>query len=97
MKKKDQNTQFAFAWYKPEQWALLRAYSVDGDDLEDSFIEWSQHAEQKYKEFEQSGMNMHKVVIDVDALIAWCKTEGLPLDGAARSSYAATILQELDN
>ena len=97
MKKKDLDMQMAFAWYKPEQWALLKAYSVDGSDLEDTFAEWLEHAERSYKEYEESGLNMHKVQIDIDALVAWCKEQDIPIDGEARSQYAAVLLREIDS
>lgn len=96
MKKKDMDMQVAFAWYKPEQWTLLKAYSVDKDEIEDTFAEWLEHAERSFKEYEESGLNMHKVQIDIDALVAWCKERDVPVDGDARSKYAAALLQEID-
>ncbi len=97
MKMNNSKTPIAVAWYRPEQWALLKAYSVDRDELENTFTEWVEHAERSYKKYEESGLNMHKVVIDVDILVAWCKTKNIPLNAKARSQYAADFMREIDN
>lgn len=97
MKKNIPEMPIAVAWYRPEQWALLKAYSVDKNGLEDTFSEWVEHAERSYKEYEKSGLNMHKVLIDIDALVSWCKTNNLPLNADARSQYAADIMREMDS
>ena len=85
----------AIAWYKPEQWALLKAYSADKDKLEDTFEEWAEHAEQQFEGLKKSGLKMHKVVIDIDALVSWCKERDLPINGESRSKYAAYLLREI--
>jgi hypothetical protein len=90
-------TPVAIAWYRPEQWALLKAYSSDKDVLEDSFEEWVIHAEKTFKEYKKSGMNLHKILIDIDALVAWCRENDLSIDAESRSQYAATLMKELDS
>ena len=37
-----------------------------------------------------------KVLVDVEALLAWCNERGLPVNGESRSQYAAWLLQEKD-
>ena len=85
----------AIAWYKPEQWALLKAYSVDKDVIEDTFEEWAEQAEIKFEGLKKDGLKMHKVVVDIDALVAWCKENNRPVDAESRSQYAADLLKEI--
>ena len=96
MKKNVSDMPIAFAWYRPEQWALLKTYSIDKEEIEDTFAEWVEHAERSYKEYENSGLNMHKILIDIDALVEWCKEVDMPVDGEARSKYAAKLMKEAD-
>ena len=94
MKKKKSNLEVGVAWYKPEQWALLRAYAEDSDTLENTYPEWLEIAKQSYKDLEQQGLNLTKVEVDVDSLVEWCKEKNIPLNGAARSRYAKELLEE---
>jgi hypothetical protein len=87
--------RIAIAWYKPEQWALLKAYSTDKEVIEDTFEEWAEHAEKQFEGMRKEGLKMHKVVIDIDALVAWCKERDLPLNAEARSQYASELLRDI--
>ena len=97
MKKTDQNIGYALAWYKPEQWESLKAVSIDGDTLEESFIAWETKAKERIPEYEKEGVHLEKMIIDVDGLVAWCRTRSIPVDGAARAKYAAELLRNRDN
>ena len=90
-------TPIAIAWYRPEQWALLKAYAVDKDVIEDTFEEWVEHAENQFEELQKSGMNMHKILIDIDALVAWCKEKDVPMNSESRSLYVAELLRDINN
>lgn len=57
-------------------------------ELEDSYDEWVQNAEDAIQKFSAEGMNIRKVDVDVNELVLWCKRKGLSIDGAARSQYA---------
>ena len=91
------NMPIAIAWYRPEQWALLRSYSVDADQLEDTFEEWVVNAEKQFEGLQKSGMNMHKILFDIDALVSWCKERDMPLNSESRSQYAAFLMREIEN
>ncbi len=76
------------AWYSREQWSILKQVSVDAEELEDSYDEWEQNAEQAIQKFIAKGMRIRKVDVDVNELVKWCKNKGVSIDGAARSQYA---------
>jgi hypothetical protein len=49
--KVDQPTSIVgVAWYRPEQWEVLRNASIDRDKLEDTHAEWLAEAERVVKE-----------------------------------------------
>ncbi|NLF38136.1 hypothetical protein GX586_01735 [bacterium] len=75
------------AWYRREQWELLRYVSSDADKLEDTYDEWLESAERTFKEILKAGINLVKVDVDVDELVAWCRSQGRPVDGDARSLF----------
>ncbi len=86
----------AIVWYRPEQWQRVRDIATDADELEASYDEWLQVAEEKYKEIQSSGLRVEQVDVDSEKLIRWCNERGLENNGQARSLYAAERLSELD-
>jgi hypothetical protein len=77
------------AWYRPEQWARLRALSTDPEALEDTFEEWVRLAEEKMEGLLQSGIMAKRISIDVEELNAWCIAQHLPMNGEARARFVA--------
>jgi len=77
------------AWYRREQWSLLKKVSADAEELEDGYDEWQQNAEQTIQKFIAQGMQIRKVDIDVNELVQWCQAKGIAVDGRSRSQYAA--------
>ena len=77
------------AWYRKEQWELLRKISEDVDKLEGTYEEWLREATVGLKRMKDIGMEAEKVDIDVNELVAWCKQRGEPVNGSSRSEFAA--------
>ncbi len=77
------------AWYRREQWSNLKQVSADAAELEDSYDEWVQNAEDAIQKFVAEGMSIRKVDVDVNELVLWCKKMCISIDGAARSQYAS--------
>ena len=77
------------AWYRPEQWSLLRALSSDPEELEQTHGEWLAGATKTIKDLRKGGIEVKKMDVDVQELAAWCQREGRPLDGEARAMYVA--------
>jgi hypothetical protein len=83
------------AWYRPEQWEMLRNASVDKDKLEDTHAEWQKDAERVVKELRQQGFYVVKIDVEIADLLLWCESQEIPLNGEARSKYAAFKVQQL--
>jgi hypothetical protein len=83
-----QNSAVAIAWYRQEQWPLLRAVSADGDQLETTYDEWHAFATQQVHALEARGIRVQKIEVDVAELTQWCEREGRAVDGDARAEYA---------
>jgi len=81
------------AWYTREGWERLRELAVDRAQLDDSFDDWERGAQAAIAQFAEIGRVMRKVPIDVEALLAWCQAQGLPLNSAARAEYVTYLIQ----
>jgi hypothetical protein len=86
--KSPQHSEVAMAWYRRDQWDLLRAMSADGKLLEETYEAWFVLASKRAHELEAKGFLVHKIEIEVGALTRWCEGEGRPIDGGARAEYA---------
>ena len=84
-------TDVAVGWYDPVQWARLKQVAVDADNLDDSYETWKRSAESFERELRRKGVEIQRVHIDVDSLIAWCQSRHKVIDGEARSEYAAQL------
>jgi hypothetical protein len=82
------------AWFRPEQWHLLRSLAADADELEETFSEWEAIAEKAIRDLAGEGVRARKVDVDVHALQQWCLAQKRPLDGSARAAYAASRLHD---
>lgn len=84
------------AWYSPDQYALLRALAADPEKMAETYDQWLANVTKTMKDMLQHGMVSRRVDVDVRDLAAWCEKQGKPLDGAARSTYAAEKLRTSD-
>jgi len=85
--------KIGIAWYRPDQWDKLREVSVDRDELEPTYEEWRQSAEATLITLSAQGLHPERVDIDIDELLSWCYNNHLPVDGSARSQFAAFKLR----
>ena len=83
-----QHSEVAMAWYRRDQWALLRAVATDGQSLEETYEAWFAFASKQVRDLEAKGFVVHKIEVEMDALARWCESEGRPVDGDARAEYA---------
>lgn len=88
--------KLGFAWFRPDQWTRLREISADRDELEATFAAWESRAAEMLRSLQAQGMNIEKVIVDVEEILAWCKDRGLPFDASARSGYVAELLRRQD-
>ena len=82
------------AWYRAEQWSRLLEVSVDHSELEGTYDEWQAMATKGLADLARAGVWARKVDVDVDELVEWCRSEGRPVDGAARAAFAALKLRQ---
>jgi hypothetical protein len=83
------------AWFRANQWQLLRSLATDAEDLEETHEEWVKIAEKTIEDLARQGVLAQKVDVDVNELLAWCSAQNRPLDSSARAAYAAAHLREL--
>jgi len=89
----ESNMIVGIAWYRADQYTLLRALAVDTDSMADTYEQWLAGVTKTMEELRQRGILARRVDVDVKDLAAWCEQRGRPLDGAARSIYAAEKVQ----
>jgi hypothetical protein len=80
------------AWYDAAQWAKLKQVAADTANLDDSYEDWQHNAERTERELTRRGVQLRRVAIDVDALVAWCRQRGMPINGEARAQYTAELV-----
>lgn len=84
------------AWYRRNEWPLLRSLAVDSEILAETYDEWLLIAEQTYVRMQAEGYLVEKVDVPLQDLVKWCAAHGRPLDEAARSGYVADKLRTRD-
>ena len=88
-----QEVVLGIAWFRPEQWELLREVAVDADVLESTHAEWETLARRTIKDLAQQGILARRIDVDVERLQAWCAEHQRPLDASARAAYASERLR----
>ena len=83
------------AWFRANQWQLLRSLATDAEDLEETHEEWGKIAEKTIEDLARQDVLAQKVDVDVNELQAWCSAQNRPLDSSARAAYAAAHLRDL--
>jgi hypothetical protein len=81
------------AWYDSTQWIKLKQIAADTEQLDNTHEEWKRNAERTERQLAADGMLVRRVPIDVDALVAWCRAQNKPVDGAARAEYTSRIVR----
>ena len=75
------------AWYRPEQWALLREVAADRDNISETWSEWEATALRSFAVLRARGLNIRKVDVNVREIQEWCERHQRPIDGAARAEF----------
>ena len=82
------------AWYRPEQWARLREVSEDVENLEETYDAWLQTAERMIRDGMPPEVRVERIDIDVEEVLAWCTTHGLPMNAASRSRFVSERVRQ---
>lgn len=60
--------------------------------MEPRYDDWIQFAEEQVRNIEASGTTVHKVYMDVDALIAWSSRHSMKINRHTRTDYSNHLL-----
>ena len=93
----ESNLIVGIAWYRPEQYELLRALSADADSMANTYEEWLVGVTKTMNDLRKRGIASRRVDDDVKELATWCQQRSRPLNGEARSTYAAENLRSNDH
>jgi hypothetical protein len=77
----------AIAWYTPESLEQLRAVA---EHKVGTYEEVSDLTEKAIADFARRGIKVEKVLIDIPALVHWCRSNGHLVNSRAISIYAST-------
>jgi hypothetical protein len=88
------STLMGVAWFRRDQWVRMRQQAADADKLHETYEEWLEAARHMLEELRSRGMQVLPVEVETDALLRWCREQGLACDSAARSSYVSELLYE---
>jgi hypothetical protein len=83
-----------FAWFDKAQWQRLREVAGDPEILDDSFEEWERNALRALRDLRRKGQPVQKVNINVDELVSWCKSKGVPVTSKHRAEYVIALLKQ---
>jgi hypothetical protein len=83
------------SWYRPEQWERLREISEDKETFAVSYEVSLVESEKKIQNLEAQGMRPIKVEVDVEELLTWCTTQGLPVTPETRTKFMMNMLRDL--
>jgi hypothetical protein len=77
------------AWYRKEEYLVLRALFEDGQLLPETYDGWLAKATALEKKVRAGGQPVERVFIEPSTFPAWCASRGLALNTAARTRFAA--------
>jgi hypothetical protein len=82
------------AWYRREQWERLREVSQDAENLDETYDAWLETAERLIRDGIPDDVQVEKIEIDVEEVLAWCNVRGLPMNGASRSRFVSERVRQ---
>lgn len=88
-----QKHHIGVAWYRREQWNRLLEVSADREDLENTYDEWLAFSEASLERLKREGLVIHKVDVDIDALVRWCGSQNRPVNMESRAEYVVAMLK----
>jgi hypothetical protein len=83
-----------FAWFDKAQWQRLREGAGDPEIFDDSFEEWERNASRALRDLQRKGQRVEKVHINVEELVSWCKSRGVPVVSKHRAGYVISVLRK---
>ena len=84
----------SIAWFKKEDWQ--RWCAID-PDFQPDYQHWLSRAEGAFKQYEDLGKHVLKVIIEPDEFLEWSRINGGKVNGQARSAFAAFKTKQKDS
>jgi hypothetical protein len=88
--------KLGIAWYRADQWELLKATATDPEIIEDTYQEWLANTKKRLEELREAGQEIVEVDFDVKKFNNWCENNEKALNGTSRSEYTARLLRIID-
>ena len=85
----------ALCWYRREDWTRILEICADREELsggDGTFDEWEAAALGVVQDIEAMGRKVERIIVDPEELLAWCNSQGVPVDGSSRADYAGLVL-----
>jgi hypothetical protein len=76
------------AWYREDDYLLLRTMFQDGDVLPARFADWLAKARTLEQRILNNGQAVEHVYIDPVSFPLWCESHGLAMNAMARTRFA---------
>jgi hypothetical protein len=83
------------SWYRADQWDRLREIAEDKETFAIPYEESLLDSEKKIQDLEAQGYRPIKVEVDVEALLTWCTTQGLPVTPETRTKFMMNTFRDL--
>ena len=75
-------------WYRREEYARVRELCVDVGQFHETYEQWERNALQLVQKLQGVSVQVCKVPVVLDEVLAWCAERSKPFDSSARSEYA---------
>jgi hypothetical protein len=92
--KSNSDKVIGIAWYRKEQWFILRQVAENPNDIEDTYEEWLKNANKLKKALVDSGLAVEEVDVDMQDVINWCKKGNKTINSNNISEYVVFKLRE---
>lgn len=85
------------AWYRPEEWDLLKACADDPEALEDTHEQWLASASKAISQLMEQGIIARKVYLNLGDWLEWCEKNNKRKDSASRSEFVSVLMHTQTN
>lgn len=79
-------------WISEEQWQRFLEVTEDADMLEHDWQAWAEKTDEMIAEFSAKGIEVVKVPVDLDELIAWCHEKERTINSSSRAEYVTKLM-----
>ncbi len=91
---KRKDIRIGVAWYREDQWQLLRATASDPEIIEETYQEWLGIAWESMERLKEQGLDPVRVDFDVHEFNAWCNRHKRNPNAESRSEYVTELLRK---